>query len=319
MASVTVIIPNYNHAKYLKQRIESVLNQTYPNFDVILLDDCSLDNSKEIIENYKIHPKVSSIVVNQVNSGSVFRQWKRGIELATGDYVWIAESDDFADHLFLERMVPHLDRDRDIGFIYCNGVVLNDVEEVITTFADLRNESHHNAKWSDSYVNEGLREIQENLMMGCTVNNASGVLFRRSALLDVKPFDRELKYVGDWYCYLKLCSKYKMGYVNEQLNFYREHQNNASRNLKKNLQFVSEYFQIFDWASKNLPSLTKKELRTYFSWYTSHSLIFGFRHNWRVYKKLARQNASLFSFMMTHNLKKHKQSIFNRIKSSVTA
>lgn len=85
--SVSVIIPNYNHALYLKQRIDSVLNQAFQAFELIILDDCSTDNSREIIEQYRDNPKVSQIIYNQENSGSVFKQWIKGIELCQGDYI----------------------------------------------------------------------------------------------------------------------------------------------------------------------------------------------------------------------------------------
>ena len=93
---VSVIIPNYNHAPFLKERIDSVLNQTYDNFEVIILDDKSTDNSKEVIANYRGHSKISHIVYNEENSGSTFKQWQKGFSLAKGDYIWIAESDDVA-------------------------------------------------------------------------------------------------------------------------------------------------------------------------------------------------------------------------------
>ena len=100
---VSVIIPNYNHKDYLRQRIESVLNQTFRDFEVIILDDASTDGSKDILEQYANHNKVTQHIFNYVNSGSVFKQWIKGIQLAKGDYVWIAESDDFADVHFLEN------------------------------------------------------------------------------------------------------------------------------------------------------------------------------------------------------------------------
>ena len=75
---VSVIIPNYNHAKYLEERIDSVLNQSYKDFEVIVLDDYSTDNSKEVINKYAGHPKVSHIILNEENSGSTFKQWHKG-------------------------------------------------------------------------------------------------------------------------------------------------------------------------------------------------------------------------------------------------
>lgn len=102
---VSVIIPNYNHAAYLRQRIDSVLSQSFDDFELILLDDCSTDNSREVLESYWQHPKLSHLIYNETNSGSVFRQWQKGIDLAKGEFIWIAESDDYAHPQFLEKLL----------------------------------------------------------------------------------------------------------------------------------------------------------------------------------------------------------------------
>ena len=108
---VSVIIPTYCHAPYLRQRIDSVLAQSYPDFEVVLLDDCSTDGSREVIERYRNHPRIKQIVYNDRNGGSAFAQWRKGFALTQGEYIWIAESDDYADPAFLERCVAELDAD----------------------------------------------------------------------------------------------------------------------------------------------------------------------------------------------------------------
>lgn len=101
---VTVIVPNYNHGRFLRQRLDSIYNQTYRNFDVILLDDCSSDESREILKDYgTTYNGNTRLYFNDNNSGLVFGQWKKGIEMADGDLVWIAESDDFCETTFLEK------------------------------------------------------------------------------------------------------------------------------------------------------------------------------------------------------------------------
>ena len=102
---ISVIIPNYNHSSYLKERIDTVLQQTYQNFEVILLDDNSTDNSKEVLKKFENHPKVSQIIFNSKNSGSPFGMWSTAFNLAKGDFIWIAESDDFSDLDFLETLI----------------------------------------------------------------------------------------------------------------------------------------------------------------------------------------------------------------------
>ena len=106
---VSVIIPNYNHAQFLKERIDSVLRQWFKDFEIIILDDCSSDNSKAVIEEFKGEDKIVHVEFNEKNSGSPFKQWVKGIELAKGDLIWIAESDDLADSQFLEKIVPEFE------------------------------------------------------------------------------------------------------------------------------------------------------------------------------------------------------------------
>src|SRR5580698_2020180 len=117
MPTVSVIIPNYNHARFLRRRIDSVLSQTFQDFEVILLDDCSTDESRSILALYSADPRVR-IEFNETNSGSTFKQWNKGVRLARGKYVWIAESDDYADARLLERLVAVLDNQPEATFAY---------------------------------------------------------------------------------------------------------------------------------------------------------------------------------------------------------
>ena len=118
MPIVSVVIPNYNHAQYLRQRIDSILNQIYSDFELIIVDDCSTDNSKEIIESYRTNPKVSQIIFNESNSGTPFQQWETGVDLAKGEWIWIAESDDFAENDFLEKLILQAEIFSTAGLIY---------------------------------------------------------------------------------------------------------------------------------------------------------------------------------------------------------
>src|ERR1700759_2901855 len=129
---VSVIIPNYNHSPYLHKRINSVLNQNYKNFEIIILDDCSTDNSKKIIEQYRHNPKVAAIIYNERNNGSPFKQWNKGVEVAHGDFIWIAESDDFADKSFLDKMIKRFNEYRDnIGLCFCQSYRVNDKGTIV--------------------------------------------------------------------------------------------------------------------------------------------------------------------------------------------
>ena len=118
MPKVSIVVPNYNHARFLRRRVESVLRQTFHDFEVILLDDCSTDDSRSLLSSYADDPRVR-IEFNEVNSGSPFKQWNKGVRLARGEYVWIAESDDYADERMLERLAAVLEAEPKVAFAYC--------------------------------------------------------------------------------------------------------------------------------------------------------------------------------------------------------
>lgn len=103
---VTIIVPNYNHGRFLIKRLESIYKQTYKNIEVILLDDCSTDNSQDILLNYKKkYPSITRTIFSEKNSGSIFKQLRKGLALAKGKYIWIAESDNWCDIHFIEKLI----------------------------------------------------------------------------------------------------------------------------------------------------------------------------------------------------------------------
>src|SRR5690349_436939 len=134
---MSVIIPNYNHAGFLRQRIESVFSQTLQAYEVILLDDCSTDNSKTILQSYASHPLVSHLVINEINTGNPFRQWEKGVQMASGVWLWIAESDDYSDFRFLETLTKAIDAHPTAGLVYCDSYIVKGDQVQGGTFAAL--------------------------------------------------------------------------------------------------------------------------------------------------------------------------------------
>lgn len=129
---ISVVIPNYNHAQFIEKRIESVLNQTYKNIEIILLDDKSTDNSIDIIKKYEQNPVVSHVLQNTENSGSPFLQWKKGVSMSKGDLVWIAESDDLCENDLLETLVKEFTTDNECALAFCKSMTINSTGDKTT-------------------------------------------------------------------------------------------------------------------------------------------------------------------------------------------
>jgi len=300
---VSVVIPNYNHASYLKERIDSVLNQTYTNFELIMLDDCSTDKSNEILAEYKDHEKVSEFVINNKNSGSVFHQWEKGIHLAKGEYVWIAESDDWAEPTLLENLVNVLDGNSNVGLVSCDSVVENGTKEK-SLISEYLISKYKDNRWGSYYIHSGICELQEVMIFNCTIGNVSSVLFRKEILLQANPFDVSLRFSGDWYCYLKVAAISDIAYINEPLNHFRRHAKSTS--FKAGYNYLVELFKIYNWLFSTKIVTDKFVLNKAFHRYVSEVYYNGLR--WQPVKDirlLLPINGSLY-LKMTMKLIKRK-------------
>lgn len=222
MPLVSVIVPNYNHAPFLRQRLETVIRQTFVDLEIILLDDASADNSREIITAYAARDSRIRLVFNEVNSGSTFRQWNKGVEAARGRYVWIAESDDYADETLLQTLVAKLEQFPRVGLAYCQSWKADAAGNVLGSWKEWTDALDPD-KWRHDYVNQGLAEIRDALVYRNTIPNASAVLFRRELYARVGGADPEVAKCGDWYLWLRLLLEADVAFVAQPLNYFRSH------------------------------------------------------------------------------------------------
>ena len=284
MIKFSVIIPNYNHADFLKERIESVMTQTHSPAEVIILDDHSSDRSKEIIDQYKNNPLVSHIVYNTANSGSPFKQWEKGILLAREDWIWIAESDDVADKLFLETANIAIQENPTTGIFYCDSICHSEgnIAERYKNFAALKNKFFKTNKWSTDYSSNGEDEINQHLKFFCTINNTSAAIFRKDLLLSILHKLETFIYHGDWYCQLAASGQTNIYYSAKPLNTFRVHHNSFLSHTKAT-QSKLECFRILDFLCKQEFVNDKTKLIDFF---TLQYLGFGFMKEGYRYGKI---------------------------------
>ena len=217
---ISVIIPNYNHSLFLNDRINSVLSQTYDNFELILLDDCSTDNSVEILDKFSIHPKVSHFEVNNENSGSNYIQWNKGVALAKGDLIWIAESDDTCSNHFLEKLVPSFLDDK-VMLAYSQSNRMNFKGEIVGDWF-FQTDMMDKSLFDTSFTMKGVDFIEQFLLKKNVIPNASAVLFRRTSFELVLGANENVKYCADWLLWLNILVRNgNVYYTNEKLNNFR--------------------------------------------------------------------------------------------------
>ena len=222
---VSVVVPNYNHARFLPERITSIIKQTYSNIEIIFLDDNSTDESIEIIEAFVARDDRGRVLKNDVNSGSSFKQWRKGLREAKGKYVWIAESDDSAHPDLLQGLVARLEASDKAVLATCcprmTSLEGNDLGIPRDWFADIGGK-----RWESDFSSNGKTMIAEVLSKKNAILNASGVVFRNGPQLD-ELADDKMRLCGDWLFWVRLLARGDFEYVARPLNYWRLGSSNA--------------------------------------------------------------------------------------------
>lgn len=237
MSKVSIIIPSYNHAFFLTERLISIVNQTYTDWEAIIIDDKSTDNSVEIITKFiEDNPdfKVKFFIVNEINSGSGYKSWQKGIELATGEYIWIAETDDYSDNHFLEESVSILEKHNRLPLIFCT-----------SNYVDQMGQFLYDSRKRTSLLevpNESFGIVSNNLIKGSfpfnpLIINGSSVVFRKPKnIIPEEVF--QLKQMSDLFFWTWLIQKDDVVFLNKKLNYFRRHPDSTTTKIGLNQQEV---------------------------------------------------------------------------------
>ncbi|MCA8883422.1 MAG: glycosyltransferase [Rhodobacteraceae bacterium] len=243
---VSVIIPNYNHAPYLRQRIESIAFQTYDNIELIILDDKSPDNSQQVIRDVVADLEIDArLEFNEVNSGNVFAQWRKGLSLATGDLVWICESDDFCEPTFLENLVPAFaDESVNIAF---GRIQFSDADGNFKEGLDQYREGAEQGIWDDTLTRPAAQWFNGGFGVNNVIANVGGCVFRRMDL-PAKVWDeaRTFKICGDWFLYLHIAGAGQVTFEPRAVSSFRQHSANTSATNFHRKYYYDENIRILE-------------------------------------------------------------------------
>lgn len=199
--TVSVVMSVYNGEKYLRESVESILHQTYMDFEFIIVNDGSVDGTKEILEYY-VDERI--VLLHQENIG-LTKSLNRGIAVARGKYIARQDADDISKPLRLEKQVAFLEKNPDVGLLGTN-----------FTFIDDNGKLLHN-----SYLPLDNENLQNRLARICTHCHTS-VMIRKEALDKVGGYRDFFKYAQDYDLWLRISEKYKIRNLSSFLVSYRE-------------------------------------------------------------------------------------------------
>lgn len=216
LSKVSVVITCYNYGKFLATAIDSVLEQTYPEFEIILVDDGSTDNTEQVANQYAHHPRLTYI--RQNNAGQANAK-NTGIKHASGEFIAFLDADDRWCPDKLEKQMIRFEI-KNVGVVYCRAKYLNEDDEEIF-FA-----------MTGPYLQPRRNKVTNWLIFDNFVPFSSSVV-RKECLDKFGTFDETLKMGIDWDLWLRISTAYSFDFVDEHLFYYRMgHSGQMSKNLE---------------------------------------------------------------------------------------
>jgi len=220
---VSILIPVYNQEKYIIKAIESAINQTYENIEVIVVDNHSTDNTFNIIKSYSQSDKRVKVFQNNSNIGPV-KNWKRCIDEASGEYGKILWSDDYISLDFIEKTLPLLLKDERVGFVFTAVNIFSDTCDNIQTLFQIGQTGIYE---SMQFIEGALLEKNKYpVSPGCALFRLKDL--KKSLLIDIpnkQNIDFSMQAIGpDLLVFLLTSNAYKkFAFINETLSYFRVH------------------------------------------------------------------------------------------------
>jgi glycosyltransferase involved in cell wall biosynthesis len=246
LLSVTVL--NYNYGHYLPTCLNSILGQTFKNFELIIINDTSTDNSLEIIQPYLADSRVR-LIDHQINKGFV-ASLIEGSEQSRGKYITVISADDWVvDSQAFEKQVAVMNADPQVAVVFTNYGFYRDEQNFISA----RNPAPAN------YIREGLDVFKE--LVHNRFPQHSGTIIRKTAYDAIGGYDANLHYAVDGHMWLGLCHVGKVAYINDVCHAYRIHGTNMSKKKEVVQHSMQEVLHILDWSFGMLSLQQRRELK----------------------------------------------------------
>ena len=236
---VTAVVASYNHVKFLPDRMKSLLSQTYPKLNILVIDDYSPDNSVEVLRSFEPNHKLK-IIVKKKNSGwaSVSNE---GIRLSNSEFILFANCDDACDAKMIASLVSALEVNPTAGLAFCKSQMIDENNQILGDDFEVREKSFRDRCQETTLL--GGSEITRFLLRSCVIPNLSAALFRHEALDQIGGFSEKYSVCCDWDLFFRIAERWDVVYVALPLNQFRQHAKTVRSATKSKIIF-EEYFRL---------------------------------------------------------------------------
>lgn len=248
-SKVSVLMPSFNYARYLSSAIESVLAQSHHDVELIITDDCSTDDSRQIAERWKRKDSRVVTVFHEVNTGLSGAR-NSGMAVASGDFVALCDADDIWAEDKLKIQLERFREQPDLGVVHSDALIIDSDGKL--TGQKYSSEFHGQDQECSGIL------FEEFCLRNFICN--STVLLRRECLDYAGGFDQRLRSLEDWVCWARVSRKYAFGYVGDPLVSYRVHKTNLSRQVSAMAGYRVTAVGLLLEDGKDIPRALKSKM-----------------------------------------------------------
>ena len=263
---VSVCIPAYNNGKYIARTIESVLNQTYRNVEVVVVDDCSKDNTVEIVRGIK-DPRVR-LICNEKNLGMT-GNWNKCIRESKGKYVKLLPGDDFISERCIEKSLKVLKAHKEVSLVIVGSHLVDNDDKIIGKYAH----------WSKAGIVKGEKIAKKSVMLNNFFGNPVCALFRREDFDKTDGFDPMIPYILDFDLWLMLSKMGDVAVIKEKLSAFRVRNDSNTGVLtgSKGKEYTAEHVRLLDkHIARKTFKMNRFERRLSIIWRSMRNYIIAF-------------------------------------------
>ncbi len=312
---VSIVFTSYNHKEYLKQALDSLINQTYSNLEIIIIDDCSTDGSQEILKQYEHHKNIN-LKLSTVNSGSYVKASNYGASFASGEYILFAQCDDYAEPHQVETLVKIITNNPSVGVAFSKSILVDEKGNTISDDFVGREKKFKTAVGKSGFIKGG--EMKGFLSFSCVIPNLSAALIRRGLFNHINGLSDKYLVVADWEFWLDMTEVTDFYYVATPLNYFRQHGTTIRSTIKVKTQLVEIYTMFTRHISKyNLSGNVVHKMRVgsgaiWFAYFLENKKLW-LKSFFEVYGTLKQTNKSVLWFLLLGFLKQIKEFYFRKV------
>ncbi|MFC4209931.1 glycosyltransferase [Pedobacter lithocola] len=256
---VSVIFTSYNHHEFLKQALDSIVDQTYSNLEVIVIDDNSSDGSQEILKEYYGRSNVSLHLLEK-NTGSYVKASNYGIPFAKGEFLMFAQCDDYAAPEQIQELMKAFSIDEKIGVVYSRSNLVDEYNNILVDDFVGREKAFKANHYKNSIIPK--HQMRDYLTFSCVIPNLSAAIIKKDLYIKAGCLPKDYSMAADWALWLNLSELTDFYYITKCLNNFRQHGTTIRSQTKIKVQIEEIYAIFYNHLKKyNITGKTKTKFK----------------------------------------------------------